>query len=105
MSFVYNIDYTIYFLKTLIEEIDNELVEEIKLAEMSDVGRLGISAIKEVEGFKITIIESGGPAFKAGLKKGDLIFTGTPSGVSTIKENDILEGFLENIKLFETKVI
>ena len=39
------------------------------------------------------------------LKKGDLIFTGTPSGVSIVKENDILEGFLENIKLFETKII
>tara|TARA_B100001121_G_scaffold101682_1_gene90204 strand:- start:762 stop:1370 length:609 start_codon:yes stop_codon:yes gene_type:complete len=39
------------------------------------------------------------------LKKGDLIFTGTPSGVSTVKENDILEGFLENIKLFETKIV
>ena len=42
------------------------MLEEIKLAEMSDTGRLGISTIKEVEGFKITIIESGGPAFKAG---------------------------------------
>ena len=39
------------------------------------------------------------------LKKGDLIFTGTPSGVSMVKENDILEGFLENIKLLETKII
>ena len=39
------------------------------------------------------------------LKKGDLIFTGTPSGVSIVKENDILEGFLENIKLLETKII
>tara|TARA_B100000945_G_scaffold277819_1_gene243247 strand:+ start:261 stop:869 length:609 start_codon:yes stop_codon:yes gene_type:complete len=39
------------------------------------------------------------------LKKGDLIFTGTPSGVSTVKKNDILEGFLETEKLFEIKVI
>ena len=39
------------------------------------------------------------------LKKGDLIFTGTPSGVSIVKENDILEGFLENIKLLETKIV
>ena len=39
------------------------------------------------------------------LKKGDLIFTGTPSGVSIVKENDILEGFLGNIKLFETKIV
>mgnify|MGYP001463382357 FL=1 len=39
------------------------------------------------------------------LKKGDLIFTGTPSGVSIVKENDILEGFLENIKLLEIKII
>ena len=39
------------------------------------------------------------------LKKGDLIFTGTPSGVSTVKKNDILEGFLETEKLFQIKVV
>jgi len=39
------------------------------------------------------------------LKKGDLIFTGTPSGVSTVKKNDHLEGFIENNRLFEIKVV
>jgi len=39
------------------------------------------------------------------LKKGDLIFTGTPSGVSTVKKNDFLEGFIEKKKLFEIKVV
>ncbi|MEC8538038.1 MAG: fumarylacetoacetate hydrolase family protein [Bacteroidota bacterium] len=39
------------------------------------------------------------------LKKGDLIFTGTPSGVSTVKKNDHLEGFIENKSLFEIKVV
>lgn len=39
------------------------------------------------------------------LKKGDLIFTGTPSGVSTVKKNDHLEGFIENNSLFEIKVV
>ena len=39
------------------------------------------------------------------LKKGDLIFTGTPSGVSTIKKNDILEGFIEKRKLFQIKIV
>ena len=38
------------------------------------------------------------------LKKGDLIFTGTPSGVSRINKNDVLEGYLENVKLIETVV-
>ena len=38
------------------------------------------------------------------LKKGDLIFTGTPSGVSKVHKNDILEGFIENQKLLTIKV-
>ncbi len=39
------------------------------------------------------------------LKTGDLIFTGTPAGVSAIKENDFLEGYLENNKMFELKIL
>ncbi len=39
------------------------------------------------------------------LKKGDLIFTGTPSGVSVVKKNDLLEGFIEDKKLFQIKVV
>ena len=38
------------------------------------------------------------------LKIGDLIFTGTPSGVSEIKKNDIIEGYIENKKAFEVTV-
>ena len=33
------------------------------------------------------------------LKKGDLIFTGTPEGVSKIYKGDLLEGFIENEKI------
>ncbi len=35
------------------------------------------------------------------LKKGDLIFTGTPQGVSKINIGDHLEGYLEDIKLLD----
>lgn len=38
------------------------------------------------------------------LKMGDIIFTGTPSGVSKLSENDFLEGFIENEKFFEVKI-
>lgn len=38
------------------------------------------------------------------LKIGDLIFTGTPSGVSKIIEEDVLEGFIENKKCFNVKI-
>ena len=38
------------------------------------------------------------------LKTGDLIFTGTPSGVSKLETNDILEGFLEGKSLFKLNV-
>jgi 2-keto-4-pentenoate hydratase/2-oxohepta-3-ene-1,7-dioic acid hydratase in catechol pathway len=38
------------------------------------------------------------------LKIGDIIFTGTPEGVAVVKPNDILEGFIENKKLFKIQV-
>lgn len=38
------------------------------------------------------------------LKIGDIIFTGTPSGVGKVKPNDELEGFLEDEKLFSIRV-
>lgn len=38
------------------------------------------------------------------LKIGDIIFTGTPSGVAKVNPNDVLEGFLEGSKLFRIQV-
>ncbi|WP_298137588.1 fumarylacetoacetate hydrolase family protein [Flavobacterium sp.] len=38
------------------------------------------------------------------LKIGDIIFTGTPEGVDVVKPNDILEGFIENKKIFKIQV-
>ena len=38
------------------------------------------------------------------LRKGDLIFTGTPKGVGKVSQGDILEGFLANEKGFSLKV-
>lgn len=38
------------------------------------------------------------------LKIGDLIYTGTPSGVGSIKEGDILEGFINNESLIHVKI-
>ena len=38
------------------------------------------------------------------LKIGDIIFTGTPKGVSNVKKNDILEGFIEGKEVFSLKI-
>jgi len=38
------------------------------------------------------------------LRVGDLIFTGTPKGVGKIAENDILEGFIQEKKLFSVRI-
>ena len=38
------------------------------------------------------------------LKIGDVIFTGTPSGVATINVDDTLTGYIENIELFSIKI-
>ena len=34
------------------------------------------------------------------LKIGDIIFTGTPEGVSNVKKDDILDGFIEGKEVF-----
>ena len=38
------------------------------------------------------------------LKKGDIIFTGTPAGVGKVVENDILKGVIEGKEAFTIKV-
>ncbi|CAM1364205.1 conserved hypothetical protein [Tenacibaculum sediminilitoris] len=38
------------------------------------------------------------------LKKGDIIFTGTPAGVGSVVENDILTGTIEGKQAFQIKV-
>ena len=38
------------------------------------------------------------------LKIGDIIFTGTPSGVSSVKPNDSLQGFIGDEEFFSIKV-
>ena len=38
------------------------------------------------------------------LKIGDLIFTGTPAGVGKVAINDVLEGYVENKKMFSFKI-
>lgn len=38
------------------------------------------------------------------LKKGDLLFTGTPKGVGKIKQGDLLECFLEDLNLLSVQV-
>ncbi len=38
------------------------------------------------------------------LKIGDVIFTGTPSGVAKVNSNDILKGYIEGKELFSIKV-
>ncbi|MEO0046666.1 MAG: putative protein YcgM [Bacteroidota bacterium] len=38
------------------------------------------------------------------LKKGDIIFTGTPEGVAKVTPNDILEGYIEDKKLLRLHI-
>ena len=38
------------------------------------------------------------------LKKGDIIFTGTPAGVGQVKENDLLTGILAGKTVFNVKI-
>jgi 2-keto-4-pentenoate hydratase/2-oxohepta-3-ene-1,7-dioic acid hydratase in catechol pathway len=48
------------------------------------------------------IIEHISTYFK--INKGDLIFTGTPAGVSPVQIGDVLQGYLENKELFRFEI-
>lgn len=39
------------------------------------------------------------------LRTGDLIFTGTPEGVGKVNENDVLEAFLQDQKVFDIRIM
>ena len=39
------------------------------------------------------------------LRVGDIIFTGTPDGVGAVAENDIFEGYLEDRKLLDIRIM
>jgi len=38
------------------------------------------------------------------LKKGDVIFTGTPAGIGRVDKGDVLQGFLEGQKMIDIKI-
>ncbi len=38
------------------------------------------------------------------LKIGDILFTGTPEGVAAVQPNDVLEGFIEDKKMFKIHI-
>ncbi|VAW26931.1 Fumarylacetoacetate hydrolase family protein [hydrothermal vent metagenome] len=38
------------------------------------------------------------------LKKGDVLFTGTPAGVGKVRENDVLTGEIKDQKIFSIKI-
>ena len=38
------------------------------------------------------------------LKIGDIVCTGTPSGVGNVEKNDLLEGYIENKKIFKLEI-
>ena len=38
------------------------------------------------------------------IKIGDILFTGTPDGVGKVFENDVLDGFIEEKKVFSVKI-
>ena len=38
------------------------------------------------------------------IKKGDILFTGTPAGVGSVKENDVLLGAIQQQEMFSIKI-
>ncbi len=87
---------------TFISKEEFESVEKIDFA-------LNINGIQKQKGNSAEMIHSIDKiiSFVSGfitLKKGDLIFTGTPKGVSAVKINDILEAFIGEKKLLTVKV-
>jgi|TARA_B100001094_G_scaffold200160_1_gene194221 hypothetical protein len=69
------IDGTVYFLKTLIQEITNEIGEELLInsIDFPEFEGIGVMPMKIDGKIKVHSITSDGPASEGGLKKGDEI--------------------------------
>lgn len=85
------------FIDKRVFDLENLNFHMNKNQELVQVGNSG----QMIHNFA-TIITTASQFFT--LKTGDLIFTGTPAGVGQTVENDVLEGYLENRKVFEVRV-
>ena len=83
--------------KTVFSSIENLTFELTNNGETVQKGNTGLMLWKIDE-----LISFASQYFT--LKIGDVIFTGTPAGVAAVKPNDVLEGFLENKKLFRIQI-
>ncbi|TLP73977.1 fumarylacetoacetate hydrolase family protein [Maribacter sp. ACAM166] len=83
--------------KTLFENINNLNFKLLKNDEVVQQGNTSLMLwkIDEIIAYVSTFFM---------LKKGDIIFTGTPAGVGKISPNDYLSGSLENKELFTLKI-
>ena len=77
-----------------IENLDFELYRNGKLAQQGNTSQMIYSVAD--------MIEHCSQYFT--LKIGDLLFTGTPKGVSSVKVGDILEGYIAGQKVLNVKV-
>jgi 2-keto-4-pentenoate hydratase/2-oxohepta-3-ene-1,7-dioic acid hydratase in catechol pathway len=86
-----------WFSKNEFKDLNNLNFHLIKNAEKVQIGNTSLMLwkIDELIAYVSTFFT---------LKKGDVIFTGTPAGVSKVFPNDYLEGFIENEKLFAINI-
>ncbi|HLV23335.1 MAG TPA: fumarylacetoacetate hydrolase family protein [Moheibacter sp.] len=73
---------------------------EFRMEKNNEIVQKGITT-QMIHDFS-TIISEASKYFT--LKTGDLIFTGTPAGVGQVMENDLLEGWIQERKVFEVRV-
>ena len=83
--------------KTNFENVDNIQFKLLKNDEVVQDGNTNLMLWKIDE-----LIEYVSKYFT--LKIGDIIFTGTPAGVSKVVANDNLKGYIENVELFSITV-
>jgi 2-keto-4-pentenoate hydratase/2-oxohepta-3-ene-1,7-dioic acid hydratase in catechol pathway len=82
------------------EELEDQLNIEFSLKKNNDIVQSGSSSQML---WKIDELISYVSQYFT-LKIGDLIFTGTPAGVSKVISGDLLEGYINSNKMFSLKV-
>ncbi len=83
--------------KNMYESVDNLKFSLLKNGEKAQIGNTSLMLWKIDE-----LIAHVSTYFM--LKKGDILFTGTPAGVGKVSPNDYLVGILEGEQLFEINV-
>ena len=77
--------------------LDADAFKDLQVGTQGEFGGLGIEVGMEDGLVKVVSPIEDTPAYRAGVKAGDLIFTGTPAGVGALQPGDVVTAGIDGV--------